>query len=242
MNRLLFLSLSILIFWSCDASEGNLEDGTAQSVSIQEYTKDWNTDTLEVATFAGGNFIGLEVVFEQMRGVEKVVSGYTGGKKRSPSHKAVEAGKTDHVMAIQVYFNPKRVSYDMLLAVYFVSHDPTNKLTQGVEVGKQYSPVIFYHNEVQKDKATKKIASEEKKRKYDGKPIVTEAKAYDKFWAANKKYQDFAKNNVNDTYVQEVVKPFVVEVESGFGAWMIKNKGIFPLNEGLIKANQQQNK
>lgn len=241
MNRFLFLAISIVLIYSCNASGGESFGESGPSIDIEEYAKDWDTDTLEIATFAGGNFYGLEVVFDQLRGVDKAINGYTGGKKRNPSHSSILAGKGKHVMAVQVYYNPKKITYQMLLAVYFAAHDPLSKDKQGIEIGSQFQPIIFYHDDQQKEAAEKQIADYQK-RKYKDKPILTEVKAYKKFWVAAEEHQDFAKKNLEDQYTQNVIKPFVYSVEKGFGAWMPKFKGVFPLpgEEEYLKGNDSK--
>lgn len=229
MKQLATITFFSILLWSCQKED--TDQINANIIDVKEYTADMVLDTLEIATFSGGNFYGMEAVFEQLRGVEKVLVGYCGSKQAPGSHKAVIDGKTKNVVATQVYYNPKKVSYSMLLAVYFVAHDPTEKEKQGIEKGKAYQPIIFYHSEGQQTRAIEKIEKESKKSKYNGKAIVTAVKPYQNFWVADEAHQDYAKKNINSQYVQGVVKPYVRQVENNYGAWMIKGKAVFPLEE-----------
>jgi len=229
--RNIFLFLFMVIFTlACEkASNQSAEDLGGKTMGVSEYLRGFNTDTLEVATFSGGHFYGLEAVFGQLKGTEKVLSGYTGGSGRFPNFEVVNSGQTKHKMAVQVYYNPKKISYQMLLAVYFVAHDPTNKELQGIEKGPQFAPFIFYHNDEQRQLAEKELDKVKSKRKYQGKTIYTDLQAYDQFWVAEEEHQNYAKNNIQEDYVQGVLKPYLRRVEKGYGAWMLRSKADFPV-------------
>src|SRR6058998_203356 len=138
---------------------------------------------MELATLAGGCFWCLEAVFEQLRGVAGVTSGYAGGHVPHPSYEAVCTGTTGHAEVVQIAFDPAVVTYRELLDVFFTLHDPTTLNRQGPDVGTQYRSAIFYHSHEQKDQAEKKIA-EWNAAGHWGKPIVTEVVPLTKFHPA----------------------------------------------------------
>jgi peptide methionine sulfoxide reductase msrA/msrB len=149
---------------------------------------------IEMATFAGGCFWCTEADFEKVPGVVKVISGYTGGRKENPSYEEVSSGTTGHVEAVQVYYDPARVSYKELLNWFWRHVDPTDPGGQFVDRGSQYRSAIFYHNEEQKRLAEKSKEALEKSGKFD-KPIVTEIIKFDKFYEAEEYHQDYYKKN-----------------------------------------------
>ncbi|MFT7056555.1 MAG: peptide-methionine (S)-S-oxide reductase, partial [Roseivirga sp.] len=123
----------------------------------------------EIATFAGGCFWCTEAVFERVEGVTDVVSGYTGGEEKNPTYKAVSYGETTHAEAIQIYYDPKVISYERLLEIFFVTHDPTQVNRQGPDVGTQYRTEVYYHDNEQKAQAEKYIAKLNSEGKYEKK-------------------------------------------------------------------------
>lgn len=147
---------------------------------------------LAKATFAGGCFWCVEADFEKIGGIAAVVSGYTGGFKENPAYEEVSSGRTGHVEAVQVYFDPEKVSYSTLLDVFWKSIDPTDAGGQFVDRGQQYTPAIFYHDDEQK-----RLAEESKKemQKFFDKPIVTKILKLEKFYPAEEYHQDYYKKN-----------------------------------------------
>ncbi len=154
-------------------------------------TQDQN---LKIATFAGGCFWCTESDFEKISGVLKVKSGYTGGKKENPTYKEVSAGATGHVEAIQVYYDPEKVSYEKLLEVFWRHIDPTDSGGQFVDRGPQYASAIFYHNEEQR-KAAEKSKEELSKSGKFAEPIVTPILKFTRFYDAEEYHQDYYKKN-----------------------------------------------
>lgn len=151
-------------------------------------------DKLEIATFAGGCFWCTEADFASVPGVKKVVSGYTGGHDPAPNYASVSSGSTGHAEAIQVYFDPDRVSYDTLLSIFWRHIDPTDAKGQFVDRGSQYRPEIFYHNEDQKKQALASRNALNDSRVFD-KPIVTPVTQLEKFFPAEEYHQDYYKKN-----------------------------------------------
>jgi peptide methionine sulfoxide reductase msrA/msrB len=151
-------------------------------------------DQYPTATFAGGCFWCVESDFEKVDGVVQVISGYTGGRVENPTYKEVSAGQTGHVEAVQVFYDPKRISYKDLLDVFWKHVDPTDAGGQFVDRGSQYRSVIFYNDEEQKRAAEISKQELEKSGRF-GKPIVTEILPFTKFYEAEGYHQDYHKNN-----------------------------------------------
>lgn len=159
-----------------------------------------------LATFGSGCFWCTEAIFQQLEGVEKVVSGYSGGHVENPTYEQVSAGDTGHAEAIQITYDRSKISYDELLEVFWKTHDPTTKDRQGYDVGPQYRSVVFYHDEDQK------LLADAYKKKLDDehiwdRPIVTEIVAYSKFWPAEDYHQDYYDNNPTKRYCSVVITP-----------------------------------
>jgi peptide-methionine (S)-S-oxide reductase len=150
--------------------------------------------TTEEATFAAGCFWCSEEAFEKVPGVVGVVSGYTGGSKQNPTYKEVSAGSTGHTEAVQVQYDPSKVSYETLLATFWINHDPTVKDRQFCDVGSQYRPSIFTHSAEQKRLAEASRAYWEKNKPFK-EPIVTPIEAAGQFWPAEDYHQDFYKKS-----------------------------------------------
>ncbi|MBZ0099169.1 MAG: peptide-methionine (S)-S-oxide reductase MsrA [Taibaiella sp.] len=174
--------------------------------SKQQMTTNENNKNLEVATFAAGCFWCVEAQYQQLDGVEKVESGYIGGHVENPSYKEVCTGTTGHAEACNIYYDPAKITYDELLAAFWVAHDPTQLNRQGNDVGTQYRSAVFYHNEEQRQKAEdyKRKLNEEKA--YDN-PVVTEISPYTKFYKAEDYHQDYYNQNGSQPYCVFVVKP-----------------------------------
>lgn len=169
----------------------------------------------EVATLGGGCFWCLEAVYLGLRGVENVVSGYSGGEQDAPSYRAVCSGTTGHAEVVQVTFDPDAVSFRELLDVFFVIHDPTTLNRQGADVGTQYRSAVFYHSVEQKAIAEQAIADLDAERVYDD-PIVTEVVELTKFWPAEEYHQRYFERNPTQMYCQAVVAPKVAKFRKYF--------------------------
>ncbi len=161
-------------------------------------------EKLEKATFGGGCFWCVEAIFKRLKGVKSVVSGYAGGTKKNPTYEEVCSGGTDHAEVVQITFNPKVISYEKLLDMFWKSHEPTSLDRQGPDIGTQYRSVIFYHNGKQKKIAEK---SKAKITKNFDKPIVTEIKPLKDFYKAENYHQDYYDRNRNAPYCQLVISP-----------------------------------
>jgi peptide-methionine (S)-S-oxide reductase len=169
----------------------------------------------ELATLAGGCFWCLEAVFDELKGVESVESGYSGGHVQSPSYAQVCDGDTGHAEVVQVTFDPQVLSYKDLLTVFFTIHDPTTLNRQGNDVGTQYRSAIFYHNEEQK-KIAEDVMQEVGAAKIWDHPLVTELTPFDKFYMAEDYHQEYFKNNPFQGYCRVVIAPKVTKFRHKF--------------------------
>lgn len=201
-NTIKGLSLVLsLIFSSCTAKEKPFV-----KEEFKEPVKTKVKEGMEVATFAGGCFWCTEAVFLEIKGVEKVVSGYIGGKTVNPTYKDICTGETGHAEAIQITFNPNEVAYEDFLEIFFGTHDPTTLNRQGADVGTQYRSEIFYHSEAQKTKAENYIQLLEKEKLYD-KKIVTKVSSATVFYPAEDYHQNYYNQNSSQGYCQMVIAP-----------------------------------
>jgi peptide-methionine (S)-S-oxide reductase len=175
----------------------------------------------EQATLGGGCFWCLEAVFEKVKGVEKSVSGYTGGHAPEPTYRDVCGGRTGHAEVVQLTFDPAVVSFEQLLGVFFAIHDPTTMNRQGADVGTQYRSAIFYHSPAQKEQAEKVIASMTAEGVYSS-PIVTEVVPLPTFHPAEEYHQGYFQSHPNQPYCEAVVVPKVEKFFKKFGATMAK--------------------
>lgn len=165
---------------------------------------DNNQESLEIATLGGGCFWCVEAIFQQQPGVTKVVSGYAGGEEENPTYQSICSGTTGHAEVIQITFDPKVVSYNELLHLFWRSHDPTTLNRQGNDVGTQYRSTLLYHSNEQRDAAEK---SREQAQEYFEVPIVTEITALEKFYPGEDYHQDYYLNNPQQGYCSFVIRP-----------------------------------
>ncbi|MCS7040279.1 MAG: peptide-methionine (S)-S-oxide reductase MsrA [Caldilineales bacterium] len=173
------------------------------------------TPRREVATLGGGCFWCLEAVFDELQGVEDVVSGYAGGHVPNPSYEAVCTGRTGHAEVVQITFDPDIISYRDLLHVFFSIHDPTTRNRQGADVGPQYRSVIFYHSPEQKAVAEEVIAGLDAAGIW-GRPIVTEVVPFRAFYPAEEYHQEYYRRNPFQGYCQVVIAPKVAKFRKQF--------------------------
>ena len=171
---------------------------------------------MERATFGAGCFWCVEAVFQNLRGVEKVVSGYAGGRIKNPTYKEVCSGLTGHAEVIDITFDPAVITYKELLEIFWKTHDPTTLNRQGADAGTQYRSVIYYNNDEQK-----RLAEEYKQKLNDGKafpnPVVTEITAAPEFYAAENYHQNYFNLHGHEPYCQFVARPKVDKVKALFG-------------------------
>ncbi|HUI31541.1 MAG TPA: peptide-methionine (S)-S-oxide reductase MsrA [Candidatus Acidoferrales bacterium] len=164
----------------------------------------------EVATLGGGCFWCTEAIFDNLKGVTSVESGYSGGTTANPSYEQVCTGKTGHAEVVQVTFDPQIISYEDILRIFFTVHDPTTLNRQGNDVGTQYRSVIFYHDENQKQIALEVIKETQSRKIWDD-PFVTELSPFAAFYEAESYHQEYFANNPNQGYCRAIVAPKVAK-------------------------------
>ncbi|MBN2319386.1 MAG: peptide-methionine (S)-S-oxide reductase MsrA [Acidobacteria bacterium] len=172
-------------------------------------------DEKNVATFGCGCFWCIEAIFKQLRGVKKVISGYSGGHVENPTYEQVCAGDTGHAESVQIVYDPGEISYDELLEVFWKTHDPTIRNRQGNDIGPQYRSVVFYHTPDQRKLAEAcrdKLGAE----RIWNRPIVTEIEEFTKFWPAETYHQDYYENNPSNTYCSSVIMPKIEKFRRTF--------------------------
>jgi len=178
--------------------------------------KNMNND-LAVATFGNGCFWCTEAIFQQLKGVESVYPGYTGGSVKNPSYREVCTGTTGHAEAIQIKYDPSVINYRELLDIFFYTHDPTTLNRQGNDIGTQYRSAIFYHNEDQKAAAEQIISQLTSEKVYDD-PIVTEVTPMDVFYMAEDYHKNYYLNNKNQGYCRAVINPKLDKFMKKYGS------------------------
>ena len=176
------------------------------SLSFEPKQTQVNSAQLQTITLGGGCFWCIEAIFEDLKGVKKVQSGYSGGKNEYPTYQEVCSGNTGHAEVVQITYDPTLISLNDLLEVFFTLHDPTTYNRQGADIGTQYRSVIFYHTDEQKNGADKVIKTLIQNKVFD-QPIVTEVKAFSTFYKAENYHQEYYKLNKEQPYCKVVIKP-----------------------------------
>ncbi|MDJ0755839.1 MAG: peptide-methionine (S)-S-oxide reductase MsrA [Ardenticatenaceae bacterium] len=169
-----------------------------------------NQSKIEVATLGGGCFWCLEAVYVELKGVQKVVSGYSGGHVPNPTYEQVCGKQTGHAEVVQVHYDPEEVSFKELLEVFFTIHDPTTPNRQGADVGPQYRSVIYYHDQDQKE-VSEQVMAEVTAENIWGAPLVTELEPLDIFYPAEAYHQDYYARNPYQGYCRVVIAPKVAK-------------------------------
>ncbi len=176
---------------------------------------------MEIATFGAGCFWCVEAVFQQIKGVDSVVSGYAGGHVKNPTYGQVTSGNTGHAEVCQIRFDPETISYEDLLEVFFETHNPTTLNRQGNDIGTQYRSVIFYHDEAQMELA-ERIKSKYDKSGFWKNPIVTDIVPFTEFFQAEDYHQNYYRNNPDQAYCRLVISPKLKKFEKVFSLKLAK--------------------
>ncbi len=171
---------------------------------------------MEKATFGAGCFWCVEAIFQNLKGVTQVVSGYTGGQLENPSYQQICTGTTGHAEVTQITFDPEIISYTELLEIFWKTHDPTTLNSQGNDVGSQYRSAVFYHQQDQKEQAEKMKALLEQSKVWPD-PIVTEISPLGTFFPAEDHHQNYFNEHGEQPYCQLIIKPKVQKLENLFG-------------------------
>ncbi|MBP4143052.1 peptide-methionine (S)-S-oxide reductase MsrA [Flavobacterium sp. P4023] len=200
MKKIIGTFLALVSLSSCAKQKNILVPKSIESKNME--TK----DRMEVATFAGGCFWCTEAVFLELSGVKSVVSGYIGGKTLNPTYKEISNGDTGHAEAIEITFDPAKISFGELLEIFFATHDPTTLNRQGNDIGTQYRSEIFYNNPDQKQLSEDYIALMTTENTF-GKPIVTKITPASTFYVAEEYHQNYYNQNKTQGYCSYVITP-----------------------------------
>lgn len=173
------------------------------------------SEPLALATFGGGCFWCIEAVFERLKGVERVISGYAGGEVPNPSYEQVCGGKTGHAEVVQIAFDPSIISYRELLELFFTFHDPTTENRQGPDVGSQYRSIILCHDDAQRSTADEVVRDFEESGVWE-EPIVTEIVPLRTFYPAEEYHQEYFRNHSLQPYCQAVIAPKVAKLRRSY--------------------------
>jgi len=188
---------------------------TSLLLSLPLFGNDGMKDKFEIATFGGGCFWCVEAIFERVKGVQHVESGYSGGEVANPDYKIVTSGRTGHAEVVQITYDPETVSYLELLEIFFKTHDPTTLNRQGADVGTQYRSIVLFHNDEQGKLARETIRQLDSERIWSD-PIVTQVEAFESFYSAEAYHQEYFENNPNMGYCRMVITPKVEKFEKVF--------------------------
>ena len=194
-------------------------DNNAPEMAVYEKPGIEELQQYETAYFASGCFWCVEAIFESVKGVKEVVSGYSGGTEENPTYEEVAYGRTTHAEAVEVYYDPEEISYFQLVQVFFGSHDPTSLNRQGPDRGTQYRSIAFYKNEKEKNTIEAYIQALTENQVYD-RPIVTEVAAFTIFYKAEDYHQDYERNNPNNSYIQNVSVPRLNRFKKNFPEYL----------------------
>ncbi|MEP7263310.1 MAG: peptide-methionine (S)-S-oxide reductase MsrA [Bacteroidota bacterium] len=208
--KIIYILIALTTFSSCVQSQSKNENfplGSKETGSTNE----------AVATFAEGCFWHSEIVFQSLVGVRDAVSGYSGGSDTQPDYEKVCSGTTGHAEAVQVYYDPSKISYETLVKAFFASQDPTTLNRQGNDAGTQYRSVAFYRNEKEKEIINAEIKRLTDSKKYSNK-IVTEVMPFKKFYTAEDYHQEYIHNHPDQGYVRNVSIPEFMEFKKEFKA------------------------
>lgn len=196
MNLKILFIFCVILVYSCSEKNPREDNVTTEKGDLQK------------ATFGAGCFWCVEAVFQRLNGVVSVVSGYSGGQKENPTYQQVCTGTTGHAEVCQITFDPKKISFEELLQVFWKTHDPTTLNQQGGDVGTQYRSAVFYHNTEQKELAEKWKKKLDDAHIWD-KPIVTEITQFTKFYPAEDYHQNYYNQNQSQPYCNMVITPKV---------------------------------
>ncbi|RPG36891.1 MAG: peptide-methionine (S)-S-oxide reductase [Muricauda sp. TMED12] len=174
----------------------------------------------ETAYFASGCFWCVEAIFESVKGVKEVYSGYSGGSEKNPTYEDVSYGRTHHAEAVEVYYDPNVISFTQLVQVFFASHDPTTLNRQGPDRGAQYRSIAFYKNEKERKIIQGYINKLKTENVYGNRTIVTEVEPFEKFYMAEEYHQDYEKRNPNNSYIQNVSIPRLNRFKKNFRSYL----------------------
>ncbi|MBA4746431.1 MAG: peptide-methionine (S)-S-oxide reductase MsrA [Muricauda sp.] len=218
-----FLMLLLLASISCQPKNKSGKQEVAQKESdphLETKLISGQLQKYETAYFASGCFWCVEAIFESVKGVKEVYSGYSGGSEKNPTYEQVSYGRTQHAEAVEVYYDPEVISFTQLVQVFFGSHDPTTLNRQGPDKGAQYRSIAFYKNDKEKKIIQSYIDKLETENIYGNRPIVTEVEPFEKFYKAEEYHQDYKKRNPNNSYIRNVSIPRLNRFKKNFESYL----------------------
>ena len=221
MLKVLFISVVSFMGLSSCAQKNNKSD-TKKDPKVMTTANTSTPLNMDTATFGTGCFWCTEAIFQQLEGVEKVTSGYSGGTVANPTYEEVCSKTTGHAECLNIVYNPAKISFDELLEVFWQTHDPTTLNRQGADAGPQYRSVVFYHNEEQKTKTARYKAELDKSGAFNN-PIVTTLEPFTVFYPAESYHQNYYNNNTSQGYCQFVIRPKLEKFEKVFKSKLKKN-------------------
>ena len=207
LASIFLLSATFITFVACGAQSQSEKSESIEPIAMN--------DTTAVATLGAGCFWCVEAIFQELKGVDQVASGYSGGEIKNPSYKEVCTGRTGHAEVVQVTYNPQIISFQELLEVFFQTHDPTTMNKQGNDVGTQYRSAIFYHSDKQKEISEEVIKKLNDSGAFNNK-IVTEVVPFETFYIAENYHQDYFNLNGEQPYCSYVIKPKMEKFKKAF--------------------------
>lgn len=222
------LAMAFLLTMSCQSKTTKNE--TLETIKVEKaltsaakkLTQE-DLSTFETAYFASGCFWCVEAIFESVKGVKEVVSGYAGGTEKNPTYEQVGSGNSDHAEAVKVYYDPQLISFTQLVQVFFGSHDPTQLNRQGPDRGRQYRSIAFYKTEAQKKIIEGYMKALNDQNVFDGDPITTEVSLFTTFYDAEDYHQDYERKHPNNSYIRNVSIPRLNRFKENFGDYLKEN-------------------
>lgn len=217
------LTTAVVFSTACQSKNKNQNNTNSQNQEeVAELVKLSQQDlsTYETAYFASGCFWCVEAIFESVKGVPEVVSGYSGGSEKNPTYEQVGGGSSSHAEAVKVYYDPEVISFTALVQVFFGSHDPTTLNQQGPDRGTQYRSIAFYKNDEEKKIIDAYIGALKDQNVYEGEPITTEVVKFVKFYDAEDYHQDYEKKHPKNSYITNVSIPRLNRFKKNFGDYL----------------------
>ncbi len=223
--KISLLCLTVLMVTSCQSKtkQNKISENTPNTIEESKEIEKLSPQDLskyETAYFASGCFWCVEAIFESVKGVKEVISGYAGGEEQNPTYEMVGRGQTTHAEAVEVYYDPETISFVELVQVFFGSHDPTTLNRQGPDRGTQYRSIAFYKNERQKKIIESYIQALKDQDIYNGAPITTQVTPFTKFYDAEDYHQDYEKKHPNNSYIRNVSIPRLNRFKENFGDYL----------------------
>ncbi len=215
------ITIITIAFFLTGACQQAPKAGKSETKEVAEVVKLSQQDLqqYETAYFASGCFWCVEAIFESVKGVKEVISGYSGGSEKDPTYEEVSYGKTTHAEAVEVYYDPKTISFFELVQVFYGSHDPTSLNRQGPDRGPQYRSIAFYKNEEEKKIIENYKKALEESKVYD-RPIVTEVTPFNTFYDAEEYHQDYERKHPDNSYIRNVSVPRLNRFKSNFSEYL----------------------